>query len=61
MKEISMLKKGDFFKLNEKTKIVWVYDGYNRVTKKYSAYKFNDICSFREWNRKKAVLVNFEF
>lgn len=61
MKAINNLKKGDFFKLNETSPIVWVYDGYNCSTKKYSAYKFDDICHNREWNKNKMVFVDFIF
>lgn len=61
MVQINTLKKGSYFKLNADTSIIWVYDGYNRSTGKYSAYKFDDINSFREFKKGKEVFINFEF
>lgn len=61
MKEINQLKKGDLFKVKESAKDVYLYDGYNRFTKKYSAYKYEDINSFREFKKDTKVFINFEF
>lgn len=61
MIEINKLKKDDFFKLSEEGKTVYVYKGYNRMTKKYYASKFDDISAYREWKKGKKVFVDFEF
>lgn len=61
MLEINKLKKGDYFKLNEKSKIIYVYDGYCRFAKKYTAFKFEDISDFREFKKGKMIFINFEF
>lgn len=61
MIQINKLKKGDFFKRNDSTAIVWVYDGYNRFTKKYSAHKFDDFCHYMEFKKGKEVFIDFEF
>lgn len=58
---IQDLKKGDYFKLKESSSIVYVYDGYNRMTRKYSAYKFSDICAYTEKKKNYQVFINFEF
>ena len=67
MKEttISQLKKGDFFTLipieEPKESQVYVRDEYNRSTKKYEAYKFEDISDFREFKGDKKVYIDFYF
>lgn len=61
MEEINKLKKGDVFKRKESAKEVYVYDGYNRFTRKYSAHKFDDICAYMEFKKGKEVFINFEF
>lgn len=61
MKEINKLIKGDFFKVKEGAQSVYVCDGYNRSTGKYSAFKFDDISSFREFKKGTKVFINFEF
>lgn len=61
MKEINKLKRGDLFKVKEGAKDVYLYDGYNRSTGKYSAFKFDDINSFREFKKGTQVFINFEF
>ena len=58
---IQDLKKGDYFKLKKDTSIVYVYDGYNKSTKKYSAYKFSDINAYTEKKKNTVVFVNFDF
>lgn len=57
---IEKVKKGNYFRLKENSPI-YVADGYNRTTKKYSTYKFDDISSFREFKNGTVVIVNFEF
>lgn len=61
MKEINELKKGEFFKRKENSKDVFVHDGYNRSTKKYSSFKFEDISAFMEFKKGTKVFVDFEF
>lgn len=61
MIEIEKLKKGDFFKRKEGAKDIFVFDGYNRSTKKYSSYKYEDINSFMEFKKGTKVFINFEF
>lgn len=61
MTEINKLKKGDYFKKTQSTNIIWVYDGFNRSTGKYSAYKFDDINHYQEFKKGKQVFINFEF
>lgn len=61
MKEINNLKKDDLFKVSLKSKTVYIFKGYNRSTRKYCAYKWEDISSFREWKKGKLIFVNFEF
>lgn len=58
---INKLKKGDYFKLNDKGRTVYVYDGYNRSTKKYEAYKFDDIGAFREFKKGRLIFTDFTF
>jgi hypothetical protein len=57
---IEKVKKGDYFRLKVNGP-VYVADGYNRSTRKYSAFKFDDINAFVE--RKKGVIVftGFDF
>ena len=59
-KPIEKAKKGDYFRMKE-TSPVYVADGYNRSTKKYSSHRFDDISSFKELNKGTAVITNFEF
>jgi hypothetical protein len=61
MVNIETLKKGDYFKISEKHSTVYVYDGYNRSTRKYSSYKYSDISDFREFKKGKQVFIGFEF
>lgn len=64
LKEIQKLKKGEFFKrvsTHATFNGVWVFDGYNRYTRKYSAYSFNDINKFMEFKKGTLVLVDFTF
>lgn len=58
---IESLKKGDFFKLKESAKEVWVKDEYNRHTKRYTAHSFDDVCKFKELKKATNVFIDFEF
>ncbi len=55
------LKKGEFFKLKETSKQVYVKDYYDRSSKKYVAYNFNDICHFIEVPANREVFTDFIF
>lgn len=60
--QIRDTKIGDFFKLTPTdTAPVWVRDEYNRSTKKYSAFRYDDICAFSEFSPTRYVYVNFTF
>ncbi len=60
--KIKDLKRGDFFKLADTvTAPVWVRDDYNRSTKKYWCYKFDDTSHCREFKGDKEVITDFEF
>jgi|HubBroStandDraft_2_1064218.scaffolds.fasta_scaffold00002_54 hypothetical protein len=56
--EINKLPKGIYFRFPGKQK-VYVYDGYNRFTRKYSYYAFDDVNAFGE--RKKGTMVEIDF
>lgn len=57
---IERVKKGDYFRFVGK-KPVYVADGYNRFTKKWSAYRFDDISAFRETKKGTMVEIDFDF
>jgi hypothetical protein len=57
---IEKVKKGDLFRLiGQQT--VRVADGYNRMTRKYSFIKFDDICAFGEREKGTMVEIDFDF
>ena len=58
--KIEQLKKGDLFRLIGKN-IIYVYDGYCRMNKKYSFHKFLDISSLGVKTKGTIVDINFEF
>ena len=60
MKKISELKKGEFFRLPNQS-VVYVRDNYERTTKRYSAYKYEDVCAERFFKGDKLVEADFEF
>jgi hypothetical protein len=57
---IEKVKKGDYFRMPNK-KTVYVFDGYNRHTRKYSYYKYHDVNSFGEKKKGTIVEINFDF
>ena len=63
--KIQDLKKGEYFTVKPiaepKESQVYVYDGYNRHTKKYVALKFNDFCVFREFKKDTEIYTDFIF
>lgn len=58
---IDKLKKGDYFKRKPDSKTVHVYDGYNRHSKKYDSYKFEDVSSFISLKKGTTVYTDFDF
>lgn len=60
MKRINELKKGDFFKLHENG-CVYVRSDYDRSSKKYECYKFDDINSYHQFKGNKEVITDFIF
>lgn len=54
---IENVKKGDIFQFSENGKL-FIADGYNRSTKKYSYTKYSDISSFGEKKKGTRVLID---
>lgn len=65
MKKIRELKKDEFFTLKPieepKESQVWVMDGYDRSERVYTAYKFSDVNSWRNFKGDKEVCTGFTF
>lgn len=60
--ELKELKKGDFFKLKDSdTATVYVRGEYDRSTKTYSCFKFEDVNDERFLKGSKNVFVGFTF
>lgn len=60
--ELKELKKGDFFKLKDSdTATVYVKGEYDRSTKTYSCFKFEDVNAERFLKGSKKVFVGFTF
>lgn len=57
---IERVKKGDYFRFPGKQR-VYVADGYNRFTKKWTAYRFDDIGHFVEKRKGTFVEIDFDF
>ena len=57
---IEKVKKGNYFRLENRT-TVYIADGYNRSTKKYSAYSYMDINHFIEKKKGTIVEIDFEY
>lgn len=65
------VRKGEFFTLTDNvmhnedgevlSKYVYVRDAYDRESKKYEVYKFDDVCNYRFMNGTRIVYVDFEF
>lgn len=60
MKTMKELKKGDYFKLKENGR-VYVRDEYDRSSKKYMYYDFDDVCKYHLAKGSKLVIEDFEF
>lgn len=56
---IKDLKVGDYFKLKENGR-VYVRGSYNRSTKKYEYYDFDDVNRFHDCKGSKQVIIDFE-
>lgn len=54
-------QKEKYFKRKQSAKTVYVFSGYNRSTKKYSAFKHDDVNSFMEFKKGTEVFVGFYF
>ena len=60
--ELRNVKKGDFFRLaNSETAPVCVRGDYNRSSKKFEAYKYNNVNYWNEFRGSRIVFVDFEF
>lgn len=68
---LKQVKKGEFFtltnnvKYNEDgevlSKYVYVRDAYDRESKKYEVFKFDDVCNYRFMKGTRIVYVDFRF
>lgn len=58
---IKSLKKGDFFKLKESANRVYVRGEYDRSSRKYACFAFDDVCYERMFKGEKLVCVGFTF
>lgn len=60
--ELKNVKRGEFFRLaDSESAPVWVRDGYNRSSRKYEGYKYDDVCHWREFGGTRIVYVDFCF
>ena len=68
---LKQVKKGEYFALTNKvkynedgevlSKYVYVRDAYDRESKKYEVYKFDEICNYRFLKGTRIVYVDFRF
>ena len=61
MRSIRELKAGEFFKLKENSKRVYIRDEYDRSEKKYCCIAWDDVNVCRLFNGNKQVFVGFTF
>ena len=60
--ELRKVKQGEFFRLTEsETAPVWIRDDYNRSSKKYEAYKYDNVNYWSEFRGTRLVYVDFTF
>ena len=60
--ELRNVKHGDFFRLsNSEIAPVWVRGDYNRASKKFEAYKYDNVNYWNEFRGSRIVFVDFEF
>lgn len=58
--QLRQVKQGDYFRLADTpTAPVWVREDYNRSTRKYECYKYNDINHLGEFNGTRLVVTDF--
>lgn len=61
-KKLKDIKQGELFKLkNTESAPVWVRGEYDRQSKKYSTYRYDDVCHERFVKGDTEVFVDFEF
>ena len=58
---IKDLKKGELFKLDKHSSVVFVRGDYDRSSKSYECYKFDDVNSFRSFKGDRFIFIDFEF
>lgn len=68
---LKQVKRGEFFTLTNNvqhnedgevlSKYVYVRDAYDRESKKYEVYKFDDVCNYRFMKGTRIVYVGFVF
>lgn len=61
IKSIRELKMGEFFKLKENAKRVYIREEYDRSEKRYCCTAWDDICVSRLFDGNKKVFVGFTF
>ena len=68
MAKIKDLKVGDYFTLKDcseleetPSRLVWVRGEYDRSSKTYSCYKFDDVCHEHNYKGDKDVFTDFNF
>ena len=62
MTTIEKIKKGEFFRIKDsETAPVWVRGDYDRSSKSYSVYLFDDICHERFFKKGRIVFIDFTF
>ena len=61
MYSIKDLKHGEFFKLKEDSKRVYIRDEYDRSEKKYCCVAFDDVNAWRMFKGDKKVFAGFTF
>lgn len=55
---IKQVKKGDYFRLrDDENAPIWVRSEYNRSTKKYECYKYEDVNHFLECKGERKVYL----
>lgn len=60
--ELRRVRVGEFFRLSESESApVWVRDEYNRSSRKYEAYKYDNVNHWGEFKGTRLVYVDFTF
>lgn len=60
--EMRRVNRGEFFRLaNSESAPVWVRDDYNRSSKKFEAYKYDNVNYWSEFKGSRLVYVDFVF